>query len=137
MSLLYLCVLLIGGDRLDKAASMVGWRRGLRQRNMTPCSSPNGVEENDIHVSLRWFADSLDVQALIAPLLLRMQSSITRGIFPPSLGEKLQKETPRFWAWTQAVCKDPAILNGWDEEKVHGKLMVGVEKKRAEMEAAE
>ena len=71
---------------------------------------------------------------MTAPLVLRLQSYITRGLFPPSLAEKLEKETPTFWAWMQVVCKDSDLTNGWDEERVHAKLMVGVEKKRKELE---
>ena len=66
----------------------------------------------------------------MAPLLLRLQSYITRGIFPTTLGEKLGKETPTFWAWMQAVCCDSALTNGWDEERAHAKLMAGIERKR-------
>ena len=41
--------------------------------------------------------------------VLRLLSFIDDGLFPKSVGARLQAETPKFWAWANAVVKEESV----------------------------
>ncbi|KAK2683928.1 Glutathione S-transferase, N-terminal [Fusarium oxysporum f. sp. vasinfectum] len=57
-------------------------------------------------------------EVLIAPFVIRLLSSAKHGLLPTNLPSRLEKETPNFYKWAQAISKNPSVLKIYDEDRV-------------------
>ncbi|EWZ52341.1 glutathione S-transferase [Fusarium oxysporum f. sp. radicis-lycopersici 26381] len=57
-------------------------------------------------------------EVLVAPFVIRLLSSAKHGLLPTNLPSRLEKETPNFYKWAQAISKNPSVLKIYDEDRV-------------------
>jgi glutathione S-transferase len=53
------------------------------------------------------------------------------GLIPTNLSSRLEKETPNFYKWAQAISKNASVLEIYDEDAI----VQGTKNKRAQLRA--
>ncbi|KAJ4016272.1 hypothetical protein NW752_003394 [Fusarium irregulare] len=68
-------------------------------------------------------------EVLTAPFVIRALSLSKHGLIPTNLSSRLEKETPNFYRWAQAISKNESVLKIYDEDAI----VQGTKNKRAQL----
>lgn len=69
------------------------------------------------------------IKVLTAPFVIRALSLSKHGLLPTNLSSRLEKETPNFYKWAQAVSNHASIMGIYNEDDI----VQGTKKKRAQL----
>ncbi|CAG1988117.1 unnamed protein product [Fusarium graminearum] len=68
-------------------------------------------------------------EVLTAPFVIRALSLSKHGLLPTNLSSRLEKETPNFYKWAQAISNHASIMGIYNEDDI----VQGTKKKRAQL----
>ncbi|KAL3605264.1 hypothetical protein FPOAC2_00207 [Fusarium poae] len=68
-------------------------------------------------------------EVLTAPFVIRVLSLSKHGLLPTNLSSRLEKETPNFYKWAQAISNHASVLEIYNEDEI----VQGTKNKRAQL----